>query len=100
MSREHLTRVFSESGDEVDPRELARLLGELRYDALREYLVELAAKLQKDSESDGGRGRGKLADKLQRIAWQLDEAAFYAEEAWKICKPYMPVSKAAEEKKA
>jgi hypothetical protein len=100
MSREHLTRVYSESGDEVPPHELARLLGELRYDSLREYLVELAAKLQKDSEGDGGRGRGQLAGHLQRAVWSLDEAALEIDRAWKICMPYMPVSKAAEEKKA
>lgn len=77
---------------EVTPESLAETLGDLRYDSLGEYLGALAAKLQKDSESDGGRGRGKLATHLQRAAFALDEARLEIEAAWKICEPYMKVS--------
>ena len=89
----HKTRVTVAAwypGDvEVSPKSLSDALGDLRYDSLGEYLSALAEKLQKDSESDGGRGRGKLAAHLQRAAFALDEARLEIEAAWKICEPYM-----------
>lgn len=84
---------------EVPPPELARMLGDLQYDYLAAYLSELAGKLQRDSEGDGGRGRGQLAAHLQRAVWSLDEARLEIEKAWKICEPYV-VSDCAAEKKA
>lgn len=96
MSKKHkseLTVAAWYPGDVgVSPQQLAEALGDLRYDSLGEYLSALAAKLHKDSVSDGGRGRGQLAKCLQDMAWQLDEAVFYANEAWKICEPYMKES--------
>lgn len=76
-------------GEDIPACELAEALGDLRYDSLADYLSALAAKLQKDSRSDGGRGRGQLAERLQRAAFALDEAALEIEGAWKICEPYM-----------
>lgn len=73
----------------VSPQQLSESLGNLRYDSLGEYLSAMAAKLQRDSEGDGGRGRGKLAAHLQRAAFALDEARLEIESAWKICEPYM-----------
>jgi hypothetical protein len=93
----HEVKVYSESGDDIPPQELARLLGDLRYDAMAEYLDALAKKLSDDSRSDGGRGRGQLAERLQRAAFALDEARLEIKEAWAICAPYM-VSKVPDEK--
>lgn len=85
----HPTEVFSESGDEIKPGELADLLCDLRYDAMADYLSAIAERLQKDSEGDGGRGRGKLAERLQSAALNLDEAVTDILKCWKICEPYM-----------
>lgn len=95
--------IKNSDGEEVAcvaPSDLAEWLGDLRYDSLAVYLSALAEKLQKDSESDGGRGRGKLAEHLQRTSWYLDEAVYHVKEAWDICEPYMSyevVSESAEE---
>ncbi|MBV8068286.1 MAG: hypothetical protein JO270_00175 [Acidobacteriaceae bacterium] len=72
----------------VHAQEFAQLLGDLRYDRLAQYLDALAEKLQKDSESDGGRGRGQLAACLTRAAFNIDEARLAIEAAWEICEPY------------
>jgi hypothetical protein len=77
----------------VHAQEFAELLGNLRYDRLGQYLDALAGKLQRDSESDGGRGRGKLAAHLQAAAFAIDEARLAIEAAWKICEPYMRKNK-------
>jgi hypothetical protein len=83
----------------VSPEDLARCLGDLRYDGMAGYLDALAKKLSDDSRGDGGRGRGQLAERLQRAAFAVDEARLEIEAAWAICEPYMPVSKDAEQKK-
>lgn len=95
MAKTHDTRYRDGyMGEPISPQELAGDLGDLRYDGLGEYLSALAEKLQRDSEGDGGRGRGKLAAHLQRAAFALDEARLEIEAAWKICEPYMKVSNA------
>jgi hypothetical protein len=84
-------------GEEITPEDLADRLGDLRYDALADYLAALAEKLQRDSRSDGGRGRGKLATYLLGASVSLSRAVESIEDAWDICEPYM-VSKDATEK--
>ena len=78
---------------EVLPRDLAELLGDLRYDGLADYLSALAEKLQRDSESDGGRGRGMLSRRLENAASGLRLAVDAVEDAWDICKDYMESEK-------
>lgn len=78
---------------EVTPEALAEALGDLRYDSLAEYLVALSKKLQKDSENDGGRGQGQLSYHLSQAAFEIEEARFAIERAWKICDPYMKENK-------
>lgn len=94
---EHLKKIYSESGDEIGPRELAELLGDLRYDGLADYLHALSEKLSRDSVSDGGRGRGKLATYLQGASISISKAVSSIEDAWDICEPYTQVSQDAEE---
>lgn len=93
MSRRHPTAVTIPAwypGDiPVAPQELADKLGDLRYDALAEYLDALSAKLQNDSGSDGARGRGQLSTVLGRMSQELASAATSARAAWKICEPHV-----------
>jgi len=61
---------------------LAEDLGNLRYDALAEFLNKLSKKLNKDSEADSNRERNQLAK-------QLTYAGKHIGNAWEICKPFM-----------
>jgi len=70
-------------------QELAEDLGNLRYDALRDFLNHLARKLEEDSHADAARGRMQLAGKLVNAASTLDEASSWVHEAWVICEPRM-----------
>jgi hypothetical protein len=62
--------------------QLAIDLGDLRYDALSNFLKLLADKIYIDGYKDLGRGR-------QKLAVQLYHAANHIMEAWKISEPYM-----------
>ncbi len=69
--------------------ELAEDIGNLRYDALAEFLELLAAKIEKDGAKDASRGRVQLAGRLQACTESLREGKMAIDTAWKICKPYM-----------
>ena len=69
--------------------ELAEELGNLRYDALAEFLSLLAAKLGEDATQDEKRGRSRLATALRDAATGANEAATAIQRAWKICEPHM-----------
>lgn len=69
--------------------ELAEDLGNLKYNALGDFLELLATKIQKDSNKDRSRARVKLAKQLDDCANHLNQSAEAAHEAWRICKPYM-----------
>lgn len=69
--------------------ELAEEIGDLRYDALSEFLELLAQKIQKDGDKDKGRGRVQLATHLHKCANDLTEAKTSIDGAWIICEPYM-----------
>ena len=68
---------------------LAKDLGDLRYDALADFLEALSAKIKEDAAKDDGRGRIQLAAQLNGCAEQLAKAANSIDKAWKICEPYM-----------
>lgn len=68
--------------------ELAVKIGDLRYDALAEFLQKLAQKIEADAQKDGGRGRVKLATCLYNTAQGLTDCSQYIEKAWVICEPY------------
>ena len=69
--------------------DLAEEVGDLRYDALAEFLRLLHAKLDRDASQDEGRGRFRLAGSLRAAARPLGEAATAIQRAWRICEPHM-----------
>jgi hypothetical protein len=69
--------------------ELASELGDLRYDALAQFLRALAQKLEADANADAGRGRPKLAQALRDGAAGVSAAAAQIEQAWAIAAPHM-----------
>lgn len=69
--------------------QLALELGDLRYDALAEFLRTLATKLAADGIGDMTRGRTKLAAALHAASESLGTAATDIENAWAICAPQM-----------
>ena len=70
--------------------ELAEDVGNLRYEALAEFLQLLSAKVAQDAEKDAGRGRAQLASALQDSAAELTASADHMQKAWRIAKPFMP----------
>lgn len=62
--------------------ELAVEIANLRYDAFRDFLEFLAAKVYEDSLADYKRNRIKLSN-------ELHEAADHIAQAWHISEPFM-----------
>lgn len=69
--------------------QLAKEIGDLRYDTLAEFLRLLSQKIEQDGQQDRSRGRTQLADSLQRAAANLEESAESIELAWRISEPFM-----------
>lgn len=67
----------------------AEEIGNLRYDALRDFLDALSNKIQRDAEADFKRGRKKLARKLMALSVDTAMCAFSAKQIWEICEPHM-----------
>ncbi|MCB1547415.1 MAG: hypothetical protein KDJ41_06200 [Hyphomicrobiaceae bacterium] len=77
---------------QVLPESLAELaveLGDLRYDALEDFLAALAEKIRADAAKDAARGRRKLAASLESAARRIEASAADIGEAWRISKPHM-----------
>lgn len=70
-------------------QKLAEEIGDLRYDALAEFLGLLAAKMQNDGDKDKSRGRTQLAESLHTCADRLTAARSAIDKAWRISEPYM-----------
>jgi len=70
--------------------ELAEQLGDLRYDALADFLLALSEKMKKDGDADLGRKRTKLARELYTSAKELKTAGEAVARAGEICAPFMP----------
>jgi hypothetical protein len=79
----HKTQILGFALDE-----LAVKIGDLRYDALAEFLKKLAQKIEADAQKDGSRGRVKLATSLHNTAHGLAECSQQIKQAWVICEPY------------
>ena len=69
--------------------ELAKQIGDLRYDALIELFNALSKKFESDSEADRERGRTQLANHLLSISIKFKNMEIEMSEIWKICEPYM-----------
>src|SRR4051794_27404902 len=69
--------------------DLAEDIGNLKYDALAEFLHALSEKLAIDAGADQGRGRAKLAAALYDCSRHLDASATSIDAAWAIAKPFM-----------
>lgn len=69
--------------------ELAEDIGNLRYDALADFLRALSDKIASDGAKDYARNRVKLAAHLQHCAEKVHEAAIDCDQAWRICEPFM-----------
>jgi len=82
---QHLTNVPSHGS----LKELAKAVGDLRYDALEDFLYELQQKLYNDSRADQLRGRSKLSQSLANSADMLAYVRTHVSTAWKISAPFM-----------
>lgn len=69
--------------------ELCEEIGNLRYDALADFLSLLDSKLSKDGVADFGRGRLKLGGALIEASEGIRKARDSIRTAWKISAPHM-----------
>ena len=69
--------------------ELAKLMGNMRYDSAVKFLGKLADDYKEQAEKDEARGRVQLAEGLHDIAGILYGARVKMQEIWKICEPHM-----------
>ncbi len=70
-------------------KELATDIGNLKYDALANFLKLLSDKLAYDSTKDDERGRQKLAKELFDSSVNIKAAANNIDVAWDISEKYM-----------
>ena len=85
MTHKHPTKISYEGSFE----KLVEEIGDLRYDALADFLDLFSKKIFKDGEKDAERGRGKLSTSLFDASQSIDEARVNIERALKISKPFM-----------
>lgn len=82
---EHKTTLEYEGGT----AKLVEDIGNLRYDALQQFLTDLGRKVRIDANADRTRGREKLSGLLEKTADRLLESAAAVGAAWILCKPHM-----------
>lgn len=70
-------------------KQLAEDIGNLRYDALSEFLGLLSLKMKSDAKADAKRGRKLLSEFLGRMADDFANAKTQSGSAWLISKPHM-----------
>jgi hypothetical protein len=71
------------------PEELVTAIGDLRYDALAQFLALLASEISRQAVNDRSANRRILATRLQCVSDDLTAAQQGMQAAWKICKPFM-----------
>lgn len=76
-------------GITITNQKLAENIGDLYYNSLAAFLLDLSEKIQADADKDHARGRTKLSGNLYECAAQLKTAAQAAERAWTICEPFI-----------
>jgi hypothetical protein len=82
----HTDNVKNYPGSLAD---LARDVGNMRYDSVAEFLQSLGDDFMRQAEADRARGREKLASQLEATANELYHAKDKMQSTWKICEPYM-----------
>jgi hypothetical protein len=70
-------------------KDLAKDIGNLRYDSLIELLDHLEAKIKEDADADLKGGRNRLAEFLTYAYVEVRSVKKQIGRAWEICKPYM-----------
>jgi hypothetical protein len=72
--------------------ELAKELGNLKYNSLAKFLKEIGDDLINQAKTDREKGRLQLASHLEASAQKIYEARDRINSAWDICEPYMKKS--------
>lgn len=68
---------------------LAEMVGDLHYETLADFLVELQCKFIRDAGKDEMAGRLKLAECLDEAAAHTNWVAAEIKNAWEISQPFM-----------
>jgi len=72
-----------------DMRELANQIGDLHYEALKEFLCHLSYKIWEDSVKDKEAGRIQLSNALLHTSIRIDLAYECMKDVWRISKTFM-----------
>lgn len=73
----------------VDMKLLAENIGDLHYETLSEFMIQLRDKLYDDSAKDREAGRKQIAEQLYLASHKTWEAFTHIRKAWEISKPFM-----------
>ena len=73
----------------ITNEKLAQEIGDLYYDSLNEFLLQLSLKLEKDANSDLKRERKKLSKELFEASDWIKKASKNIDNAWDISSPYV-----------
>lgn len=73
----------------TDMKELAQIVGDLNYEALKDFFIELRNKFSADAEKDRDAGRKKIADALYQASGHTWHVYYHIDQAWEISKPFM-----------
>lgn len=73
----------------TDMKLLAEMIGDLHYETLADLFKHLATKISLDSKKDKGEGKIDLSECLWQLSVFMAGARGWAEDAWKISKPFM-----------
>ena len=82
----HKSKVENYPGKMI---ELVEEIGNLKYDALADFLNLLANKIECDGKKDKERKREKLSVSLFQCADKLKESKLFIDKAWVISEPFM-----------
>jgi len=73
----------------TDMKVLAEMVGDLHYEALTDFMICLARKIDDDADVDFDAGRRKISAELYRVAFSIYDAKSAIQKAWEISKPFM-----------
>lgn len=84
-----MKHLLTVEGFEGTLDDLARVIGNMRYDKAKEFIELLADDFKKQADSDKSKGKVRLANQMYQVVEKLYEARDNMEKVWEICKPYM-----------